>query len=132
MRSSTVRLPRAKCSTLAILGKSKPLWAWLDESSALLLTSPSNFKRWSAQTFAREYQTSKGHGGCLATSPGRTWNKDFGARSSSTATRDSRLFITVVGAGKMGLPLACQFAHRGAKVTVCDIRQDVVEAINAG
>jgi nucleotide sugar dehydrogenase len=40
--------------------------------------------------------------------------------------------VTVVGAGKMGLPLACQLAHGGAQVTACDIRQDVVAAINAG
>ncbi|TGD95712.1 nucleotide sugar dehydrogenase [Methylobacterium nonmethylotrophicum] len=40
--------------------------------------------------------------------------------------------VVVVGAGKMGLPLACQFAHRGAGVTVCDVRRDVVDLINAG
>ena len=40
--------------------------------------------------------------------------------------------VTVVGAGKMGLPLACQFARRGADVTACDIRQDIVAAINSG
>jgi len=40
--------------------------------------------------------------------------------------------IVVVGAGKMGLPLACQFAHRGADVTVCDVKQSVVDAINRG
>ena len=33
--------------------------------------------------------------------------------------------VTVVGAGKMGLPLASQFASRGANVIVCDVRQDV-------
>lgn len=40
--------------------------------------------------------------------------------------------ITVIGAGKMGLPLACQFATRGGNVVACDIRQSVVEAINRG
>ncbi|MBV8674326.1 MAG: nucleotide sugar dehydrogenase [Acidobacteriaceae bacterium] len=40
--------------------------------------------------------------------------------------------IVVVGAGKMGLPLACQFAHRGADVTVCDVKQSVVDTINRG
>jgi nucleotide sugar dehydrogenase len=40
--------------------------------------------------------------------------------------------IVVVGAGKMGLPLACQFAHRGADVTVCDIKQSIVDTINRG
>lgn len=40
--------------------------------------------------------------------------------------------VTVVGAGKMGLPLACQFANRGAKVIVCDIRRHIVDEINRG
>jgi len=30
----------------------------------------------------------------------------------------------------MGLPLACQIARRGAHVVACDVRSDVVEAIN--
>lgn len=38
--------------------------------------------------------------------------------------------VAVVGAGKMGLPLACQFARRGAHVVACDVRSEVVEAIN--
>lgn len=40
--------------------------------------------------------------------------------------------VTVIGAGKMGLPLACVFASRGARVTVCDINRDVVDGINRG
>jgi nucleotide sugar dehydrogenase len=40
--------------------------------------------------------------------------------------------IVVVGGGKMGLPLACAFAHRGATVTVCDINQRIVDNINEG
>ena len=40
--------------------------------------------------------------------------------------------VTVVGAGKMGLPLACQFAERGATVIACDVNPAVVEAINQG
>lgn len=40
--------------------------------------------------------------------------------------------IVVVGAGKMGLPLAAQFASRGAQVTACDVNPQVVAAINAG
>ena len=40
--------------------------------------------------------------------------------------------VTVVGAGKMGLPLAAQFATRGAKVIVCDVRQDAVDEVNRG
>ena len=38
----------------------------------------------------------------------------------------------VVGAGKMGLPLAVQFARHGWNVTAVDINPDVVAAINAG
>jgi perosamine synthetase len=38
--------------------------------------------------------------------------------------------VAVVGAGKMGLPLACQIARRGAHVVACDVRSEVVEAIN--
>lgn len=40
--------------------------------------------------------------------------------------------IAVIGAGKMGLPLACQFAHKGATVISCDIRPDLVADINRG
>lgn len=40
--------------------------------------------------------------------------------------------IVVVGGGKMGLPLACIFAERGADVTVCDTNPDIVASINAG
>lgn len=38
----------------------------------------------------------------------------------------------VVGAGKMGLPLAVQFARHGWHVTAIDVNSDVVAAINAG
>src|SRR5262249_38088931 len=40
--------------------------------------------------------------------------------------------VVVVGAGKMGLPLACQFARQGAEVAACDVNPTVVRAINAG
>jgi nucleotide sugar dehydrogenase len=40
--------------------------------------------------------------------------------------------VAVIGAGKMGLPLACQFAARGAQVLACDVRPDLVAAINRG
>lgn len=40
--------------------------------------------------------------------------------------------ITVVGGGRMGLPLACVFAKHGAYVTVADINAALVEHINAG
>jgi nucleotide sugar dehydrogenase len=38
----------------------------------------------------------------------------------------------VVGAGKMGLPLAVQFARHGWSVTAVDVNPDVVATINAG
>ena len=40
--------------------------------------------------------------------------------------------VVVVGAGKMGLPIACQMASRGADVVACDVNPAVVELINAG
>ena len=40
--------------------------------------------------------------------------------------------VAVIGAGKMGLPLASQFATHGWSVIAVDINPAVVEAINAG
>jgi nucleotide sugar dehydrogenase len=40
--------------------------------------------------------------------------------------------VAVVGAGKMGLPLAAQFAGHGWSVIAVDVQQAVVDAINAG
>lgn len=40
--------------------------------------------------------------------------------------------ITVVGGGRMGLPLACILGKHGASVTVCDINPELVRNINAG
>jgi len=40
--------------------------------------------------------------------------------------------VSVIGAGKMGLPLACVLARNGASVTACDVKRGVVDAINAG
>ncbi len=40
--------------------------------------------------------------------------------------------VAVVGAGKMGLPLAAQFADHGWQVTAVDVQQAVVDAINDG
>jgi nucleotide sugar dehydrogenase len=42
------------------------------------------------------------------------------------------IHVTVVGAGKMGLPIACQIASRGAHVTACDINESLVATINRG
>ena len=40
--------------------------------------------------------------------------------------------ITVVGGGRMGLPLACVFAKHGASVSVSDINPYLVSQINSG
>ncbi|MFT5128973.1 MAG: nucleotide sugar dehydrogenase, partial [Rhodothermales bacterium] len=40
--------------------------------------------------------------------------------------------ISVIGAGKMGLPLVAQFAKNGATVIAVDINSEVVALINAG
>ena len=40
--------------------------------------------------------------------------------------------VAVVGLGKIGLPLAAQFASKGLRVIGCDVLPDVVEQINAG
>jgi nucleotide sugar dehydrogenase len=42
------------------------------------------------------------------------------------------MHITVVGGGRMGLPLACVLARHGAHVTVADIDAALVARINAG
>ena len=38
--------------------------------------------------------------------------------------------ITVIGMGKIGLPLAINFAKNGAKVTGLDIQENIVDQIN--
>jgi nucleotide sugar dehydrogenase len=40
--------------------------------------------------------------------------------------------VAVVGLGKIGLPLAAQFAGKGLDVIGCDVMPEVVDAINAG
>ncbi len=40
--------------------------------------------------------------------------------------------VAVVGLGKIGLPLAVQYAQHGKRVIGCDINPQVVETINAG
>jgi nucleotide sugar dehydrogenase len=40
--------------------------------------------------------------------------------------------VAVIGAGKMGLPLAAQFADHDWRVTAVDVQQAVVDAINEG
>jgi nucleotide sugar dehydrogenase len=40
--------------------------------------------------------------------------------------------VAVVGLGKIGLPLAAQFASKGMRVIGCDVLADVVASVNAG
>ncbi len=40
--------------------------------------------------------------------------------------------VAVIGLGKIGLPLAVQFAGKGMNVTGCDINKDVVAIVNSG
>jgi nucleotide sugar dehydrogenase len=40
--------------------------------------------------------------------------------------------VAVVGLGKIGLPLAVQYAQHGRRVIGCDINPEVVETVNAG
>lgn len=40
--------------------------------------------------------------------------------------------VAVVGLGKIGLPLAAQFASKGVRVVGCDVLPSVVEAVNSG
>ncbi len=49
-----------------------------------------------------------------------------------TLTHASSLTISVVGLGKIGLPLAAQFASKGHRVVGCDVSPEVVESVNAG
>ncbi|HEV8281742.1 MAG TPA: 3-hydroxyacyl-CoA dehydrogenase NAD-binding domain-containing protein, partial [Candidatus Limnocylindrales bacterium] len=54
--------------------------------------------------------------------PARPWLGEPGTAGS----------VAVVGAGKMGLPVAAQYASHGWSVTAVDIQQTVVDEINAG
>ena len=42
------------------------------------------------------------------------------------------MIVCVVGLGKIGLPLACQYAGKGFTVVGCDVNSDVVDCINRG
>src|SRR6476620_10786207 len=50
----------------------------------------------------------------------------------STVNSEPQYTIAVVGLGKIGLPLAAQFAGQGQRVIGCDINPAVVAAVNAG
>src|SRR5687767_27929 len=46
--------------------------------------------------------------------------------------KDQQYKVAVVGLGKIGLPLAAQFAGVGLQVIGCDISQKVVDSVNVG
>ncbi len=50
----------------------------------------------------------------------------------ATSEEEATMTVAVVGLGKIGLPLAAQYASRGFKVIGCDVMRDVVDAINRG
>jgi nucleotide sugar dehydrogenase len=52
--------------------------------------------------------------------------------SSPARFAERTAVVAVVGLGKIGLPLAIQYAQRGRRVIGCDVNPHVVEAINAG
>src|SRR5260370_10682175 len=52
------------------------------------------------------------------------------AMAGDRGTKDE--IVAVVGLGKIGLPLAAQYAAKGMSVIGCDVRPDVIDAVNAG
>jgi nucleotide sugar dehydrogenase len=58
--------------------------------------------------------------------------RDFTKQASLTTQSTSHSAVAVVGLGKIGLPLAVQYARHGRRVIGCDINPLVVEKINAG
>jgi len=53
-------------------------------------------------------------------------------QSSSSDFHQPSPTVAVIGLGKIGLPLAVQYAQHGYRVIGCDINLKVVEMLNAG
>jgi nucleotide sugar dehydrogenase len=53
-------------------------------------------------------------------------------QNSSSGFTSAASTVAVVGLGKIGLPLAVQYAQRGRRVIGCDSNPEVVETVNAG
>jgi nucleotide sugar dehydrogenase len=51
---------------------------------------------------------------------------------AGASTSMSGPIVAVIGLGKIGLPLATQFAAKGMSVIGCDVNPQVVDAVNAG
>jgi nucleotide sugar dehydrogenase len=71
-------------------------------------------------------------GGSIAQTPNQCVHRAPRMVSPWTAEPGTVGRAVVVGAGKMGLPLAVQFARHGWHVTAVDVNPSVVAAINAG
>src|SRR5438034_3820910 len=53
-------------------------------------------------------------------------------QNSSSGFTSAASTVSVVGLGKIGLPLAVQYAQHGRRVIGCDSNPEVVETVNAG
>src|SRR5438874_2013896 len=60
------------------------------------------------------------------------WKLKHNMQNGSPEFDRSPSTVAVVGMGKIGLPLAVQYARHGRRVIGCDINPGVVEKINAG
>src|ERR1051326_3763969 len=60
------------------------------------------------------------------------WRYNMKNKLFDFETLPSPLTVAVVGLGKIGLPLAIQYAQHGCRVIGSDINPQVVEMINAG
>jgi nucleotide sugar dehydrogenase len=71
-------------------------------------------------------------GGSIETAPNPCRHEPAVAASPWRAEPGTAGRVAVVGAGKMGLPLAAQFASHGWEVVAVDVQEAVVAAINEG
>ena len=71
-------------------------------------------------------------GGSIAASPNACEHAPARRATPWTGEPGTSGTVAVVGAGKMGLPLAALFASHGWDVIAVDVQQGVVDSINAG
>src|SRR2546421_2603932 len=62
----------------------------------------------------------------------KRWRWMSRMQSNSSDFHQSSPTVAVIGLGKIGLPLAVQYAQHGYRVIGCDINLKVVEMLNAG
>lgn len=46
--------------------------------------------------------------------------------------KEGRVILTIVGLGRVGLPLAFSFVNEGAHVIGCDINEKLIQRVNRG